>query len=193
MVTKAPPTISFNVGGSVYQVSCNTLQRYPESMLAKLVSEVWKPQEPSAPIFIDRDGSRFQFVLDFLRDGKVHLPASVSAEALRADFAYYGLPDGVKITRDHLGFSHVFRITEYLNAIKSKAVAAEALKQALNKALSTNSKEVTICDQHIQVSPLPVDEAQVRELIEELGLAISVTRYDGRSTVGAPSCRFTLN
>ena len=151
-------TVILDVGGSIFKVARQTLQRYPESMLAKLVSEDWKPQDDnSTPVFIDRDGSRFQFVLDFLRDGKVHLPASVSAEALRADFAYYGLPDGGKITRDHLGFSHVFRINECLNTIESKAVAAEALKLALNKALSTNSKWVDVRDEDLGSSPLPIN------------------------------------
>ena len=45
------------------------------------------------PIFIDRDGDRFRYVLDFMRDGKVILPYNsvvVTKESLLVEFQYFG-------------------------------------------------------------------------------------------------------
>ena len=61
------PTIRLDVGGKVYRVSKSLLKTYPDSMLARLVSDTWNP-EAKQEIFIDRDGARFPRVLDFLRD-----------------------------------------------------------------------------------------------------------------------------
>ena len=58
LTTRTPPIVTLNVGGTVYQVTRKTVQRYPDSMLEKLVAENCKHEEPSAPIFIDRDGLR---------------------------------------------------------------------------------------------------------------------------------------
>jgi BTB/POZ domain len=43
------------------------------------------------PIFIDRDGERFVYVLDSVRDGKVSLPISISKGAFLSDLSYYGI------------------------------------------------------------------------------------------------------
>ena len=81
---------------------------------------------------------------------------------------------------EHLGFTNVFQIKERLTAIQSKAAAAEALSMALDDAFKTCSKErIAVYDHSVKVPSLPVDEAKVRELIEELGLAMTVTQSSG--------------
>lgn len=50
------------------------------------------------PIFIDRNGRLFEYVLDYLRTGKVNLPSSVSRAAVKDEFKSYGL----KFTADFL-------------------------------------------------------------------------------------------
>ena len=82
--------IKFNIGGTRYEVSQSLLQTYPESMLTKSADESWH-QNPNSEIFIERDGSRFKFVLDYLRDGIVHLPSMISRVSLMMDFDYYGV------------------------------------------------------------------------------------------------------
>ena len=94
---KSPLAVNLYAYGSEYKVSRLTLRRYPDSLLAKLVSAPWTSEESSEAIFVDRDGPRFQFVLDYLRDGRVHLPYSVSKQALMTDFAYFGLPQDADI------------------------------------------------------------------------------------------------
>ena len=82
--------IKFNIGGTRYEVSQSLLQSHHDSMLAKSATEQWHTN-PDTEIFIDRNGSRFQYVLDYLRDGNVYLPMSVTKESLMLDFQYYGI------------------------------------------------------------------------------------------------------
>merc|ERR1711865_1251438 len=48
---------------------------------------------------IERNGGRFQYVLDFMRDGTVTLPPSIPRQQLIKDMEYYGVDfDSTKIT-----------------------------------------------------------------------------------------------
>ena len=146
--------IQFDVGGHGYKVSRSMIELYPESMLARLISDEWnatrratttttknssssskkvvpsssrekriKLSDDTAPdndnnkstdaaadtaavddddastdddqetktIFIDRDGLRFRYVLDYLRDHEINLPMTESREAMHKELEYYGL------------------------------------------------------------------------------------------------------
>ena len=65
--------IDLNVGGTRYTTSCSTLTKYPESMLGVMFSgrhdiEAMKCSDGS--FFIDRDGTHFRHILNYLRDGE---------------------------------------------------------------------------------------------------------------------------
>jgi hypothetical protein len=50
--------------------------------------------DKSAALFIERDGERFRYCLDYMRDGgTVHLPPTIPKDALLQDLAYYGFQD----------------------------------------------------------------------------------------------------
>jgi hypothetical protein len=88
-------TVRFDVGGTIYKVSQSLLEQHPNTMLARMVSETWLTEEDNErkdePLFIDRDGERFRYVLDFMRDGpKVSLPVTVSKEGFIKDLDYFG-------------------------------------------------------------------------------------------------------
>ena len=152
--------IQFDVGGHGYKVSRSMIELYPESMLARLISDEWnatrratttsstknssssskkivpsssrekriKLSDDTVPdndnntstdaaaggaaaaddddddddastdndqetktIFIDRDGLRFRYVLDYLRDHEINLPMTESREAMHKELEYYGL------------------------------------------------------------------------------------------------------
>ena len=81
--------VQLNVGGTKYEVSRSLLESYPETMLASLISERWQ-EDPEKEIFIDRNGVRFQYVLDYMRDGIVHIPVAVSKLSVLNDLSYFG-------------------------------------------------------------------------------------------------------
>lgn len=82
--------VQFNVGGIRYEVAQSLLDACPDSMLARIASKEWEQNEKSE-IFIERDGTRFKYCLDVLRDGKVSLPLTVSKSAILEDLIYYGI------------------------------------------------------------------------------------------------------
>ncbi|GAX25729.1 potassium voltage-gated channel Shal-related subfamily D member 1 [Fistulifera solaris] len=94
--------VRLNVGGSRYEVSRNTLTRYEGSMLASLISGKWKEGEGDEEIFIDRDGRRFGYILEYLRSDRVHLPHLSARSALMEEFEYFGIDaDESKILVQH--------------------------------------------------------------------------------------------
>ena len=81
----------FNVGGVKYDVSRATLELHPECMLTKMISKNWNEDETNRTFFIDRDGSRFRYVLDFMRDGGcIHIPITESPAAICQELDYFG-------------------------------------------------------------------------------------------------------
>ena len=87
---KIPTTVHFNVGGKIYEVSRSLIEKYPDSMLRTLISKTWLNDEHNDPLFIECDGERFSYCLDYMRYGKVALPITVSKDAILKDLDYYG-------------------------------------------------------------------------------------------------------
>ena len=87
-------TVRFDVGGHLYKVSRSLLELYPETTLATMVNAHWQNgNNTDEPIFIDRDGDNFRYVLAYMRDHRVTLPITVPVANLRADLAYYAFPE----------------------------------------------------------------------------------------------------
>jgi BTB/POZ domain len=92
--------VHFNVGGTRYEVSGSLLDMHPNTMLARSADELWH-EDPESEIFVERNGDRFQYVLDYLRDGRAFLPMGVPKDAFLGDLEYYCLEgvDESKIER----------------------------------------------------------------------------------------------
>lgn len=92
-------TIKFNVGGTKYEISQSLLDRYPSCMLSTICSKTWVQadagtatvKEAAEEIFIDRNGQRFQYVLDYMRDSRVELPLSIPRSQFVTDMEFFGL------------------------------------------------------------------------------------------------------
>ena len=83
-------TVRFDVGGTIYKVSRSLLKQHSNTMLTRMASETWLGEGKDEPLFIDRDGERFRYVLDFMRDGpQDSLPVTVSKESLLRDLDYF--------------------------------------------------------------------------------------------------------
>eukprot|EP01120_Amphizonella_sp_Union-15-10_P006980 TRINITY_DN230_c0_g3_i1.p1 TRINITY_DN230_c0_g3~~TRINITY_DN230_c0_g3_i1.p1 ORF type:complete len:305 (-),score=75.15 TRINITY_DN230_c0_g3_i1:129-971(-) len=87
------PRIKLNIGGKIFETTAATLNKYPESVLANLFAgeNKLKPDE-NGVYFIDRDGSLFGYVLNFLRDDNLALPSNqYELEQLEREARSYGL------------------------------------------------------------------------------------------------------
>ena len=83
-------TVKFNFGGHKYEVARSLLSNHPNTMLSRSASDQWQ-EDPEAEIFIERDGERFKYCLDYLRDGCAMLPFIMPKEAVMNDLKYYGV------------------------------------------------------------------------------------------------------
>lgn len=103
MPRAAPPSmdtapVHIDVGGCIYTSSLETLTRFADSRLTKMFNG-------SLPIvldalkqhyFIDRDGKSFRHVLNFMRTGRLVLPADFNDfETLIAEARFYELDEMV--------------------------------------------------------------------------------------------------
>ena len=62
--------IKLDVGGHIFTTSQLTLTREADSMLAAMFSgRHGLKKEEDGTIFIDRDGTHFRYILNYLRDG----------------------------------------------------------------------------------------------------------------------------
>ena len=64
--------VKIDVGGRVFKTSLKTLTRESESVLAIMLSERFDlKKEDDGSFFIDRDGTLFHHILNYLRDGRI--------------------------------------------------------------------------------------------------------------------------
>ena len=86
-------TVTFDVGGKHYKVSRSLIERFPDTILARMTSELWLGSDKAKdePIFIERNGERFQYCLDYMRDGRVSVSTAASKDGIMKDLEYYGL------------------------------------------------------------------------------------------------------
>lgn len=98
---KFEPRIKLDVGGVKFTTLRSTLQAVPGSMLEALFSGRHKNEpDEEGYHFIDRDGTHFRHILNFLRDPK-HFTVELSKEHVRELFAeteYYGLSSAMAPT-----------------------------------------------------------------------------------------------
>ncbi|KAG5190777.1 BTB/POZ protein [Tribonema minus] len=78
--------VELNVGGALFTTTRSTLAADPDSMLARLVNgNLSSARDAQRRLFIDRDGSNFNIILQYLRNrGRFSLPTCLSQEAVEA-------------------------------------------------------------------------------------------------------------
>jgi hypothetical protein len=88
------------VGNSVFHTTCETLTSVQDSYFTSglLDTSMIKDGKLTEPIFIDRDGDVFKFVLEYLQYGEIYtpLPSDGFRRKLLADAKYYLLPELVE-------------------------------------------------------------------------------------------------
>ena len=100
-------SVKLNVGGHHFTTSLQTLTKDPNSMLAAMFSGKFemKPHEDGT-FFIDRDGTHFRFILNYLRTGKLTLPDGAKfLKELAEEAEFYqiqGILDKLKLMTESL-------------------------------------------------------------------------------------------
>lgn len=166
--------VRFDVGGHHYKVSRSMLELYPHTMLARLISDDWNNSnndDDKNVIFIDRNGHRFQYVLDFMRDQEVNLPVTESIEAIMNELEYYGFDN---VRGDETSFSSSMpRITA--------ATPVEAGRILAFSILGTAREELDSLDTIIKKCKETIKDSEYRKSAVKLARSlfeISISKHE---------------
>ena len=93
-----PSILNLNVGGIVYTTTLRTIARDPNSLLGRMFSGTHEvARDSKGNYFVDRDGSLFRHVLNFLRTWELCLPQPFDEfEQLSAEADFYQVGDLIK-------------------------------------------------------------------------------------------------
>ncbi|XP_009869216.1 PREDICTED: potassium channel regulatory protein [Apaloderma vittatum] len=97
--------VVLSVGGVRFVTRASTLQQFPESRLARMLNEEDREFKlMNGEFFVDRDGTLFSYIMDFLRTLQVSLPTDFSDyQRLRREAEFYGLyPLADLLSQEHL-------------------------------------------------------------------------------------------
>jgi len=91
--------VKLDVGGHHFSTTLDTLTRVPDSNIGRMFSGRFPVQvNEDGRIFIDRDGTYFQYILNYLRDpegGMVKLKEKEQMDELKIEIEYFGLTQAV--------------------------------------------------------------------------------------------------
>ena len=115
-------TVKLNVGGQHFLTSVQTLRKDPNSMLAAMFSGKFdRKSSEDGSFFIDRDGTHFRFILNYLRDGELILPKGATfLDELRKEAEFYqiqGILDNLKPPPPFVG-SEILTSEEHQQSLK---------------------------------------------------------------------------
>jgi len=163
MPNRSPKTIRLNVGGTKYEVAKSLIETYPDTMLATMISDRWEQYDQDEDeadntigttiekeLFIDRNGHRFQYVLDYMRDQKVHCAVGASGASIRKELEYFGFGnvpnDAIDVSSGNLDAAkHVLmanresekNIEDWKNAADSETIANLIYQEFMKRGSSS--------------------------------------------------------
>jgi hypothetical protein len=156
--------VRLNVGGTHYEVSRSLMEMYPDTMLARMISDEWSNKD-GQEVFIDRNGPRFQYVLDYMRDQKAALAMNVTKESILTELEYFGFQNvqGESIDQEKANKQAL----EHVKTVKKSfgdalAELHDSLKYIQIECLSTKAASM-VYDAHLRSkTSVTIDESDVQ-------------------------------
>ena len=112
----AESRVSLNIGGHIFTTSILTLTKIEDSLLATMFSGRHNLQrEADGSFFIDRDGTNFRFVLNYLRDG---------------DNSVDIIPDNAKLLQELMSEAEFYKLPVLKCLLEKKLEIVRALPQS---------------------------------------------------------------
>eukprot|EP01084_Bolivina_argentea_P018989 35355_1 len=122
--------ITLNIGGTKYQTALSTLSKYKDSVLYKMFEGKFSLQpSDDGSYFIDRDGTEFKYILNYLRDGILIIPKTNNKYILQRLFIeadFYQLTSlktllpayNIALQSDVLNCNNILQIQKLINEEK---------------------------------------------------------------------------
>ena len=96
LVNMESEVVSLNVGGNVHiQTEKDVLRSVPNSLLAKMFSDMHELKKINEEVFLDRDGQAFQTLVNYLRNERrvfPEFPDKKSEKNFFKELHFWGIP-----------------------------------------------------------------------------------------------------
>ncbi|NWR79883.1 KCNRG protein, partial [Centropus unirufus] len=137
--------VVLNVGGVRFVTRAPTLQQFPESRLARMLNNDDREFKlVNGEFFVDRDGTLFSYILDFLRTLQVSLPADFSDYGrLQREAEFYRLYP----LADLLGQEHLLRPRQEILEVRFSLQEMQAFFQifgSCSTTVETLAQQITV-------------------------------------------------
>ena len=86
--------VKFNVGGKTFESYTSTLNRFPNSKLAKLNKSMDSYCLEHGGYFFDRNPKIFAAILEACRTGELHVPRNTCHSSLKREFEFWEISPG---------------------------------------------------------------------------------------------------
>ncbi|XP_072247767.1 BTB/POZ domain-containing protein KCTD14 [Leuresthes tenuis] len=139
------PIVQLNVGGHLFSTTLSTLRKHPESKLAELFGAHPKLRtDAQGRYFIDRDGSHFGAVLEFLRSEQ--LPTENTQEVLKEAVHYNIAPLIKRLEETPRLFGELVGRQQFISRVPHYKENIEVLiRVARAEAIATRHSTILIC------------------------------------------------
>ncbi|KAG5837066.1 BTB/POZ domain-containing protein KCTD14 [Anguilla rostrata] len=139
------PIVQLNIGGHVYCTSLSTLRKCPNSKLADMFTGQPKLQtDAGGRFFIDRDGTHFQGILDFLRTQR--LPTEHVQEVYREALFYDVKPLVKQLEETPQLFGEMVGRQQFLARVPNYRENLEVIiRIARAEAIASRTSSIIVC------------------------------------------------
>ncbi|XP_001378510.2 potassium channel regulatory protein [Monodelphis domestica] len=174
--------VTLNVGGKPFTTRLSTIRQFPRSRLARMLDgrdQEFKPV--NGQIFVDRDGSLFSYILDFLRTQLLSLPTDFSDyPRLRREASFYELDYLVELLDQEL-LKPKPEILEvrfmcqdtraFFRVFGSSSSTIETLAGRITVFLEQSSTQTWSCSSSAQMTlpPFPPQRPSYHDLVFQCG------------------------
>ena len=86
--------VTINVGGEIFITRRSTLRNVPSTLLASLTEDDEHFPDDMQQYYFDRNPFLFQYILDYYRTGRMHLPRHICSTSIKDELKFWGLGDG---------------------------------------------------------------------------------------------------
>ncbi|XP_036973573.1 BTB/POZ domain-containing protein KCTD14 [Acanthopagrus latus] len=141
----ASPVVQLNVGGHLFTTFLSTLRKHPDSKLAELFSGQPKLRtDTQGRYFLDRDGSHFGAVLEFLRSDCV---PTENIQEVHREALYYNIKPLIKrLEETPRLFGELVGRQQFLSRVPHYKENIEVLiRIARAEAIATRRSTIMIC------------------------------------------------
>ncbi|KAJ8306628.1 hypothetical protein KUTeg_017173 [Tegillarca granosa] len=87
--------ITINVGGTIFETSKTTLQRFPNTKLGQLQETDESYNKKKEQYFFDRNPQYFNSILDLYRTGSLHLPEVACGASLKEELEFWNVSNDI--------------------------------------------------------------------------------------------------